>query len=791
MADNDIATGEAREFDLAPAPRVLPMLGEINLDQWRCVGELVDNSIDGFLHAQRRGDAVEDPVVQITLPEADREDAVLQIVDNGPGMSTDNLERAVKAGWSGNNPTDNLGLFGMGFNIATARLGLTTEVWTTQAGDPEWHGLEIDFDRLQRQGNFRTPVLKTPKPDTALHGTKIVIRRLKPTQRQWLAKAANQSQVRKRLSQAYAAMLRANGHPIGFKLYLNNRIVQSRPFCVWGETRSTELPDLGEVLAVQPFNYPLGDRHHCISCMNWIALPANAPETCPVCGGEGTLQRRTRRVHGWIGLQRYADTVEFGLDFIRNGRKIELNSKDLFIWRGENGDEPEYPIDDPSRRGRFVGEIHIDHCRVNFAKERFDRSDPAWEEMVKLIRGDGPLRPEKARELGYTGNTSPLFKLYKAFRRMRPHSSVAGGWRRLLVVPDNAIAKEFAQKFYEGHPDYQEDAQWWRLIEEAERKALTTPESSTEDGGEGETLPEGLLDGLGEALPKIDQGAAEALSATPDFRAQRREAPSLSRNYVYAPAGQTFSIKAFECVAHDPDMDADAAWSLVMGDLATRTYHFLFKPRAEVFRSITLEPLDALLIELSWLTAEFLRTAKVAPSHATILAHFRDQYARTASLDGRVIGLDATDALATLAQAIIAGTPAEESGKLFDALTLEQRSEVMRVLARKGLAPAGPIADGTFLTAAPMSVLGQIVEAFPELVFDGAFWDTAYATLDYADAQLTERAKQRVIDRARSLISDASWLAEADATILGAIRKEELVRGLMSVSLLRPDREMS
>ncbi|WP_245521093.1 ATP-binding protein, partial [Mesorhizobium sp. M8A.F.Ca.ET.181.01.1.1] len=86
--------------------------------------------------------------MQITLPEADREEAVVQIVDNVPGMTSGNLDKAVKAGWSGNNPTDNLGLFGMGFNIATARLGLTTEVCTTQAGDAEWHGLEIDFDRL-------------------------------------------------------------------------------------------------------------------------------------------------------------------------------------------------------------------------------------------------------------------------------------------------------------------------------------------------------------------------------------------------------------------------------------------------------------------------------------------------------------------------------------------------------------------------------------------------------------------------------------------------------------------
>jgi hypothetical protein len=35
-------------FDLTPDPRLLQMLGEINLPQWRCLAELIDNSIDGF-----------------------------------------------------------------------------------------------------------------------------------------------------------------------------------------------------------------------------------------------------------------------------------------------------------------------------------------------------------------------------------------------------------------------------------------------------------------------------------------------------------------------------------------------------------------------------------------------------------------------------------------------------------------------------------------------------------------------------------------------------------------------
>src|ERR1700754_3699107 len=124
-ADDATAQGEnkqmTQEFDLTPDPRVLQMLGEINLPQWRCIAELVDNSIDGFVHATRSGSSIEAPEIGISLPMADNENARVTVKDNGPGMSFESLESAVRAGWSGNDPMSNLGLFGMGFNIATAR----------------------------------------------------------------------------------------------------------------------------------------------------------------------------------------------------------------------------------------------------------------------------------------------------------------------------------------------------------------------------------------------------------------------------------------------------------------------------------------------------------------------------------------------------------------------------------------------------------------------------------------------------------------------------------------------
>src|SRR5207249_2955467 len=134
---------------------------------------------------------------------------------------------------------------------------------------------------------------------------------------------------------------------------------------------------------------------------------------------------RQRSVHGWVGIQRYLSETEYGIDFVRNGRKIETDNKDLFSWDGGGKVEPEYPIDDPRNRGRIVGEIHIDHCRVTYTKDRFDRNDPAWEEMVRIIRGAGPLRPDRAGELGFGLNSSPLFLLFQAYRRNNPHSKVA------------------------------------------------------------------------------------------------------------------------------------------------------------------------------------------------------------------------------------------------------------------------------------------------------------------------------------------------------------------------------
>ena len=99
--------------DITPHPKILSVLGEIEFKPWQCLAEFIDNSIDGFILARRTGAPIADPQVYIAFGR----DTVV-VKDNGPGMSLEKLEMAVKAGWGSQDRFGSLGLYGVGFNIA-------------------------------------------------------------------------------------------------------------------------------------------------------------------------------------------------------------------------------------------------------------------------------------------------------------------------------------------------------------------------------------------------------------------------------------------------------------------------------------------------------------------------------------------------------------------------------------------------------------------------------------------------------------------------------------------------
>lgn len=764
------------EFDLRPDPRILPMLGEINLVQWRCLAELVDNSVDGFLSAKRQDNAVDEPEVHIAVPTSASDSAKITVRDNGPGMSPDTLETAVRAGWSGNTPVDSLGMFGMGFNIATARLGTVTTVWTTRREDAEWHGLEIDFNVLQQQRHFRTPHLKREKIDPHEHGTEVSIELLKSEQRVWFARTGNRSKISRELSKTYSAMLRTSGVPISFSLYVNGNRLKARYPCTWGDERIVENPKFGSVRAFQIINRDLNDRPFCLACWQW--LPAGQTECS--CGRDGQVIQRRRSVHGWLGIQRFLSNSEYGIDFIRNGRKIEISNRELFSWHSDDGEEPEYPIDDPRNRGRLVGEIHLDHCRVTYTKDRFDRNDPAWEEMVRIVRGDGPLRPDKARERGFGPNDSPLFQLFQAFRRSSPKPKVAGSWARLLIVRDNDLAEQMADKFHAGDSEYQEDTKWWELVQEEDRRLLTDTEATADQDGD--------LEGFGDEGEEESPEGSDTSEPTPDPKpTYRAHLASLSQEYRHDRSDQRWEVCAWAVEDSDPELSEgeEVPWRLKA--TASGVHEFFVNPTHEVFRSATLTTLDALLAELAWSVKDFLRNDPSDMPFSLVLADLRERYSGTTKLDPVTLSGEASLTLSDIAKGISERLDPEDGRALFEEFSSSEQEAILQKMATRQLAnPQATIAAGRFLEHAPHTSILKFFSRHPELFFDGQYWDEIYSELDYGRLSATEEAKAQLVRYFEGLLADAIWLAEQDVDDLAAANRARLLRASLSLDLLAP-----
>ena len=784
------------DFDLQPDPRILPMLGEINLVQWRCIAELIDNGVDGFLDVVASGGTLEAPEVHVMVPTTDAPSAVVSVTDNGPGMTPEVLEKAVRAGWSGNESiTGKLGLFGMGFNIATARLGTVTTVWTTKAGDKEWVGVRIDFDQLRTQRHFRTPRLSQPKLDPAQHGTKVIIEKLKPEQRQWFSKTSNRSSVKRELGRVYSSMLQPGGLPLQFRLFYETKLVEGRRHCIWSgptspvprtvDTRTR----FGIVDAYQPLDVRMEDRPYCVACWQWLAVDDAA---CPMCGKDANVVKRRRSIRGWVGIQRYLSETEFGIDFLRNGRKIEIGNKDLFVWSDGDSAEPEYPIDDPRNRGRIVGEIHLDHCRVTYTKDRFERTDPAWDDMVRVVRGEGPLRPDRAQDLGFGPNTSPLFKLFNLFRRSTPRSKTAGAWSRLLVVPDNNIAEEMARRFHQGDPAYETDQKWWEIVEQEDKKLLGGTGPAGGGGATGGTgIPGFGSPGPGTPGPSAPYaggpGTSGGAPTTTPPAPPPRQTPiaSLSHRYSSATTSQNWNVQAYSVDETHPNLDRKRPWAIRV--TTAGVHEFFVDERHGVFESATITPLDALLAELAHSALEELRDIAGDATFGSVLADLRKQYATVTALDPAALSLGARQTLGSIAQAVARQIEPADAPTLFRELSPDaQRATLERMVKRGATNPQSIIAAGRFLEYAPAQVVRDFFDEHPELFLDGKCWDDPYSALNFEDPSTTELARSQVIRRYDGLLDDAVWLAEQDPTDLRQASRPKLLRAVNALELLAP-----
>ncbi len=462
-------------FDFTPDPKVLLALTRTPMQPLDALCELIDNAIDSFSIAKIQGIVIDNPLIVIDLPtrkQLANGTGVLRIRDNGPGMTASDAEKAIKAGFSGNNPYDTLGLFGMGFNISTGKLGNTTTFMTARKGDSKYIRTVIDLNEINAAKSYSLVAEEIEKGDAVFpvdsQGTIIEVSNW------WPSGDANNGfidklikygipKVRAEIGRRYATILRKGE----VRIMIDGEKCEPFEHCVWGENRS--VTKNGDNIPAQIFvDKVLGTSKRCTKCT--AIIPPEGTE-CPACHNTG-YRTISERVWGWIGIQRYDHATDYGIDLIRNGRAIRKAEKQAFFeFVDDFGNvTKDYPND--SQYGRIVGEIHIDHVSVDFMKTDFQRSSAEWIRAMSFLRGDSSLQPKQP---GAENNKSAVFRLYQGYRRVRNFGKgdmYMGVWdpaNKKAMRISREVELEYLEKFRQKAPGYYDDSEWWKLVESADQ----------------------------------------------------------------------------------------------------------------------------------------------------------------------------------------------------------------------------------------------------------------------------------------------------------------------------------
>jgi hypothetical protein len=769
-------------IDVTPDPRILSVLGDIEFSPWQCLAELIDNAFDEFLSAGHAGG--ERPTVKISLPSkgSDLKSAEVWVVDNGRGMDLATLNNAIRAGWTSNSAHGALGLFGMGFNIATARLGQRTQVRTTRAGDPYWTVVTLDLPALSAGHSYDVPIAYELKDDAAEHGTKVIISALRPER---LALLQGHQAIRTKLGDVYSYLLREHE----FEIIVNLRKIEPRRPCVWGEDRYVTRDGV-EIRAVQHIDVTMGTMKACAVCGRWQTADHDA---CVFCPDGGRLEVREQRIHGWIGIQRYLHASDYGIDFLRNGRKILIRDHGIFDWVDPSGNEDpekEYPIDNPRNEGRIVGEIHCDHVAVNYQKTAFEYDTREWKKVVRTVRGEAPLRPKIAKRRGLGENRSPLAVLYTGFRTDKPGLKYLIPGNGQTALRDKVI--DWVERFRKGDPAYQGDEVWYQAAEQHD-KGLTTP-------GDGE--PDDVFDEMGLADPAAggaEGGPGEEASASPADDTSAQPAPAtpappaksetvderLSRYRQAATVAPAHGGRFDVAELGKADVTVYAVDQAELIDPVGRTVpifaHQPRAPRVEVYLARTHPVLTDFGVDLSELVqvilAEFLiaRTPGARQPLITVLEKIKVR----ASSDRRITvhslaqrSRDLLERIRALMLQEIKGSPTGYWNMLLPGEAAE--AERRFAIERGGGRWEDVIDNGEFIHYVPASALVRLIERRPDAFLDGRVFQRRYSTLT------DETARSLGLSRVTNLVNEIALMADHTPRL----EVEEMLRMRLSCDLV-------
>lgn len=784
-------------LDITPTPRILRTLGEIPFQTWQCMAELIDNSIDAFLSNRlSKYDNLECRIiVSWTSDSVAAAERTIEISDNACGMSIAQLQNAVRAGYSSNNPVNNLGLFGMGFNIATARLGEITTILSARTEDAEWLGVEIDFQKLIDAKRFTAPIISIPKSNPEESGTRITISKLRTG---ILAELPNkENEIRQRLENVYAPLL--NNQDI--TIMIKGKQLRPRNHCVWSESRYVRYNDQN-VPARITIDRNLGDALFDLN-RNCYLTPDEAEEYYIAQQESGTwpnnIIERSKRLTGWIGIQRYADPNDFGIDFIRNGRKILISDKSLFQYENPitGQKELQYPLElGTSIGGRIVGELNVDYLLPTYQKNDFDRTDRSWEQTVEALCGVGPLLPKSRKAMGFREpNTSPLGLLVNAYRRVDKGT-------KCLFAP-NDISKRYAAEFKKGRRDYIDDILWWKAAQEEDQKQNTGGSRATTAVNTGNVPSDDINSYLGgsESASQAGISSSNGTSTVSDTYAPTVTSPSLEaetseldeliqratpisqltgKNYRFGNAG-SLNVRAYELNYGEIKYKGERKPCFFKSDGVD--CDFVYDPTHPVLAQYPITPKMLLLLYL----AEKL---KARDSLSDLVAVYSDLVETTmldAKIDRQTLQEHASSAFDLLREKLSVELRdcAQEVVNCIHKSTGEVEDTIASIIQNNPTL-LEPFQNGTpegfdAIDYVPPKTLYRLVEHFPEKVFDGKVLSTPYMSINLRDINATQRAREDSKERTLAFIKDALQIISGYSQ---KIQKDELTRASLSVDFL-------
>ena len=667
---------------------------------------------------------------------------------------------------------------------------------TTRSGDSDWVGIKIDFQKLIDTRRFDAPIIHKAKSNPAEHGTKITISRLRHGILTELPNKENE--IRQRLEAIYASLL--NNQEIA--IYVKGRQLRPRNHCVWSESRYVRYSDQN-VSARMMIDRNLGDALFDLSRNCY--LTADEAEQYYVDQQEGRdlpahIVERGKRLTGWLGIQRYADPNDFGIDFIRNGRKILISDKSLFQYENPitGQKELQYPLElGTSVGGRIVGELHVDYLLPTYQKNDFDRSDNSWAQTVEAICGVGPFLPKSRKALGFSEqNPSPLCVLVNAFRRVDKGT-------KCLFAP-NDVAKRYATEFRKGMRDYLDDILWWKAAQEEDQKQSTGGARATTAVNTGETPSDDIsayISGTVISPPQVivrgnptDDSQPSSLPVTTPQPVPSPETSKLDeliqraisvsqlsgRNYKFGNTG-SLNVRVYElsrgsifyrgekkpCFFQSDGIDCD----------------FVYDPSHPLLAQY---PITAKMLLLQYLS-EKLKARDSLPDLVSVYAELVETTMQEAKIDRQSLQDRASSAFDLLREKLavalrdraadVVNCVHESAGEVEETVTnLIQSNTTLLTAFQSGIEEGYDAIDYV-----PPKTLYRLIERFPEDVFDGKVLQTPYITINLQDEKATLRARDESKDRALSFIKDALRVISGYSQ---RVQKNELARASLSVDFL-------